>query len=33
VSETAQTLTVLIPLGVKLRGWRKAMVTPGVLAL
>ncbi|MBR0679333.1 hypothetical protein GXW74_02445 [Roseomonas eburnea] len=29
----AQTLTVLIPLRAKPRGGRKAMVTPGVLAL
>ena len=33
MSETAQTLTVVIPLSVKPRGGRKAMVTPGVLAL
>jgi hypothetical protein len=33
VSEAAQTLTVVIPLRVKPRGGRKAMVTPGVLAL
>ncbi len=33
MSEAAQTLTVVIPLQVKPRGGRKAMVTPGVLAL
>ena len=33
MSDTAQTLTVFIPLRVKPRGGRKAMVTPGVLAL
>ncbi len=33
MSESAQTLTVVIPLRVKPRGGRKAMVTPGVLAL
>jgi hypothetical protein len=33
VSEATQTFTVLIPLRVKPRGGRKAMVTPGVLAL
>ena len=33
MSEEAQTLTVVIPLRVKPRGGRKAMVTPGVLAL
>lgn len=33
MSEVAQTLTVVIPLQVKPRGGRKAMVTPGVLAL
>jgi hypothetical protein len=33
VIEAPQTLTVLIPLSVKPRGGRKAMVTPGVLAL
>lgn len=33
MSEGAHTLTVLIPLSVKPRGGRKAMVTPGVLAL
>jgi len=33
VSEAAPTLTVVIPLRVKPRGGRKAMVTPGVLAL
>ena len=33
MSEAAQTLTVVIPLNVKTRGGRKAMVTPGVLAL
>lgn len=33
MSDTAQTLTVVIPLRVKPRGGRKAMVTPGVLAL
>ncbi|WP_233256239.1 hypothetical protein [Falsiroseomonas bella] len=33
MSEAAQTLTVVIPLRVKPRGGRKAMVTPGVLGL
>ena len=33
MSDAAQTLTVVIPLRVKPRGGRKAMVTPGVLAL
>jgi hypothetical protein len=33
MSEATQTLTVIIPLSVKPRGGRKAMVTPGVLAL
>ncbi len=33
MSESPQTLTVVIPLSVKPRGGRKAMVTPGVLAL
>lgn len=33
MSEAAETLTVVIPLRVKPRGGRKAMVTPGVLAL
>jgi hypothetical protein len=33
VSDGTQTLTVVIPLRVKPRGGRKAMVTPGVLAL
>lgn len=33
MSESAHTLTVVIPLRVKPRGGRKAMVTPGVLAL
>jgi hypothetical protein len=33
VSDAAQTLTVVVPLAVKPRGGRKAMVTPGVLAL
>ena len=33
MSDTAHTLTVVIPLRVKPRGGRKAMVTPGVLAL
>ena len=33
MSEEAQTLTVVIPLRVKPLGGRKAMVTPGVLAL
>jgi hypothetical protein len=33
MSEASQTLTVVIPLSVKPRGGRKAMVTPGVLAL
>ena len=32
MSEAAETLTVVIPLRVKPRGGRKAMVTPGVLA-
>lgn len=31
MSEAAQTLTVVIPLRLKPRGGRKAMVTPGVL--
>jgi hypothetical protein len=31
VSEAAHALTVVIPLAVKIRGGRKAMVTPGVL--
>jgi hypothetical protein len=33
MNEATQTLTVVIPLRVKPRGGRKAMVTPGVLAL
>jgi hypothetical protein len=33
MSDAPQTLTVVIPLRVKPRGGRKAMVTPGVLAL
>jgi hypothetical protein len=33
MSEAAQTLTLVIPLRLKPRGGRKAMVTPGVLAL
>lgn len=33
MSESAQTITVVIPLRVKPRGGRKAMVTPGMLAL
>ncbi len=33
MSEAPQTLTMVIPLRVKPRGGRKAMVTPGVLAL
>ena len=33
MSEAAQTLTVVIPLRVKPRGGRKAMVTPGVRAM
>lgn len=33
MSQAAETLTVVIPLRVKPRGGRKAMVTPGVLAL
>lgn len=33
MSDAAQTLTVVIPLRVKPRGGRKAMATPGVLAL
>ena len=33
MSEATQTLTVVIPLRVKPRGGRKAMVTPGVLGL
>ena len=33
MTDAAQTLTVVIPLRVKPRGGRKAMVTPGVLAL
>lgn len=33
MSDAAQTLTVVIPLQVKPRGGRKAMVTPGVLPM
>jgi hypothetical protein len=33
MSEATQTLTVVIPLRVKPRGGRKAMVTPGVLPM
>jgi hypothetical protein len=33
MNHAPQTLTVIIPLRVKPRGGRKAMVTPGVLAL
>ncbi|WP_137128504.1 hypothetical protein [Roseomonas sp. HF4] len=33
MSDAAQTLTVVIPLRVKPRGGRKAMVMPGVMAL
>ena len=33
MTEPAQTLTVMIPISVKPRGGRKAVVTPGVLAL
>ena len=33
MTKAAQTLTVVIPLSVKPRGGRKAMLTPGVLAL
>ena len=33
MSEAPQTLTVVIPLSVRPRGGRKAMVTPGVLAV
>jgi hypothetical protein len=33
MTEAAQTLTVVIPLSVKPRGGRKAVATPGVLAL
>lgn len=33
MTDAAQTLTVVIPLRVKPRGGRKAMLTPGVLAL
>lgn len=33
MSEAAQTLTVVIPLSMKPRSGRKAIVTPGVLAL
>ena len=33
MSDVSQTFTVVIPLAVKPRGGRKAMVTPGVLAL
>ncbi|MFN8891388.1 MAG: hypothetical protein ACK530_01985 [Alphaproteobacteria bacterium] len=33
MSEAAQTLTVVIPLQIKLRGGRKTMVTNGVMAL
>ena len=32
MSEAVQTLTVVIPLSVKPRGGRKAVVTPGVMA-
>ncbi len=33
MSEAMHTLTVVIPLAVKVRGGRKAMITPGVLML
>ncbi len=33
MSEAGHTLTVVIPLSVKIRGGRKAMVTPGVMAM
>ncbi len=33
MNEAGHTLTVVIPLAVKIRGGRKAMVTPGVLVL
>jgi hypothetical protein len=33
MSEAAKTLTVVIPLSVKRRGGRKAMIAPGVMAL
>lgn len=33
MTDAAQTLTVVVPLRVKPRGGRKAMVTPGLLAL
>ncbi len=33
MSDAAQTITVMIPLSVKPRGGRKAVVTPGVLAM
>ena len=33
MSEAAQSLTVVIPLSMKPRGGRKAMVTPGVLPM
>lgn len=33
MSEARQTLTVVIPLAMKIRGGRKAMIAPGVLAL
>ncbi len=33
MSEAGHTLTVIIPLAVKIRGGRKAMVTPGMLIL
>ena len=33
MTEVAQTLTVMIPLFLKQRGGRKAVVTPGVLAM
>jgi hypothetical protein len=33
VSEAVHTLTVVIPLSVKIRGGRKAIITPGVLVL
>ena len=33
MSDAVQTLTVVVPLSVKPRGGRKALVTPGVLAV
>jgi len=33
MSEAGHTLTVVVPLAIKIRGGRKAMVTPGMLVL